>query len=126
MYGQCALNVHLHQFQNMYNAEIRPKNGVDRVCCCDQDSCTYQTSLTKFSTTTKCSSSKFCDTFFQVSLIDSQVFAPYSAYSFSDVFFGNSTMTDVNYDFQFVLCDVPSEPVRMHTRIQSEFVFILD
>ena len=117
VYGQCVLNIHLLQFENMYNAEIRRKHGVDRVCCCDQEDDTCHLNLTEFSKNTSCLSNKLCDTFFEVSLPDSQdIIAPYSAYSFSDVLFGSSTNNDFNYNFQFVLSDAPSEPVRMHVR----------
>lgn len=114
--GQCALNIRLHQFENTYNAEIRRKNGVDRVCCCDQGDDTCHLNLTEFSKNTSCLSDKLCDTFFEVSLPDFQDVAPYSAYSFSNVLFGSSTNTDFNYNFQFVLSDSPSKQVCMCAR----------
>ena len=110
--GQCTLNIHLHQFENIYNAEIRRINGVDRVCCCHQNATTCHANLTELSENiTPCPSNKLCNTFFQVSFNDSQDIAQYSAYSFSDVLFKSSAMTDFNYNFQFVLSDAPSEPV---------------
>ena len=97
----------------MYNAEIRPNNqGVERVCCCDHGGGTCRLNLNAFSSTAECPSNKLCDTYFKVTLLDYQGFVPYpETYLLSKVFTGSSTKTDANYDFQFILSDVPSEPV---------------
>ena len=94
----------------MYKAEIRPKDGVDRVCCCDKGGGKCKPSLTEFSQSTTCGNAA-CDTYFNVSLIDYEDFA-FPDYSLSDVLTGGCTITD--NDFQIYLSDAPSEPVRMH------------
>ena len=110
----------------MYNAEIRPKNGVDRVCYCDQSSDTCQPNLTEFSAATECASNVLCDTSFNVTLLDYQDFVPYPAeYLFSGVFTDSSTLTDANYDFQFILSDVPNKPVRIIHIRKNEFALLV-
>ena len=117
MHGHCVLNIHLHQFENMHDAVIRPKDGTDRVCCCDQGNSKCKQNLAEFSTKITCSSNKPCDTYFNVSLVDYEDFAPFPEYSLSDT--DRSTTTDVNYDFQFFLSDVPGESVRLHACVQE-------
>ena len=112
MDGQCILNVQLHQFQNRYNVEIRPENPRGQYCCCDQGNDTCRQNFF----TTNCTSDEFCDTW-----------EPYSTTLLSDVLTNTSTSTDVIYNFQFPLSDVPSEPVRVcaiglgHSKLHLSF-----
>ena len=95
----------------MYNVEIRPEQAPSQICCCDQSSDTCQTNLIAFSTT-ECSAYELCDTYFVATLAECQISDPCPTILTSDVFYYSSTMTDVNYVFQFDLNTVPSESVR--------------
>ena len=110
VYGQCILNVQLHQFDNIYNVEIRPEQTPSQFCCCDQGGDTCQTNLTAFSTT-ECDSYVSCDTYFVATLSECQISDPCPATLLSDVFHGISTMTDADYEFRFDLSTVPNESV---------------
>ena len=105
--GQCILNVQLHQFQNIYNVEIRPENARGQYCCCDQGDGTCRQNLFA----TECASDEFCDTYFVITWSDNLNLEPYSTILLSDVLTNTSTSTDVNYNFQFLLSGVPSESV---------------
>ena len=110
--GQCILNIKMHQFENMYNVEIRPEQEPSQVCCCDQPHDTCQSDLSAFSGAEhECASYESCDTYFVANLSECQISDPCPTILNSNVFNNNSTGTDVNYTFRFNLSTVPRESV---------------
>ena len=113
VYGQCILNIRLHQFENVYNVVIRPEEAPNQICCCGQSSVVpCQSNLSAYFTT-QCSPYQFCDTNFVATLSDCQISDPCPTILSTDVYYYSSTMTDVNYVFQIDLSAFPSESVRV-------------
>ena len=110
VYGQGILNVQLHQFENIYNAEIRPENDPKRFCCCDQGNGDCRGNLNDLYKH-KCDSTKPCDTSFEVTLTECQFSDPCPTILYSDVFYDTATSTNVNYKFRFFLSGTPRESV---------------
>ena len=112
VHGQCFLNIQLHQYENIYNVEIRP-DLTDPFCCCDQNRC--QSNLDEISKKS-CDRDQLCDSYFEASMLESQNFETWPTMFRSEVFEDSSTRTDVNYTFYFLLSKVPSELVCVNMR----------
>ena len=108
--GQCFLNIHLHQYENMYNVEFRQDETKGPFCCCNQKGGHCRSNLQQLSTMF-CDPEKLCDTYFVATLSDNQNFESWPKMLTSEVFEDSSKSTDVNYTFHFFLSKVPSESV---------------
>ena len=113
VHGQCILNIHLHQYENMYNVEFREDKTNGPFCCCDKGKC--RSNLDKIAQS-PCNSNKFCDTYFVATLSENQNFETWPPMSTSEVFEESSSKNDVNYTFHFFLSEVPGESVCAYMR----------
>ena len=90
---------------NMYNVEIRNN---DNICCCDASTCFNN--LDDFSVDT---CDPRCDTYFVLSFMECQDFAPCPVTKTTDVSTNSDTTTNVNYKFSFNVSSSAIEPVRV-------------
>ena len=118
VHGQCFLNIHLHQFQNMYNVDFRPDETMGPFCCCDDGKSTCRSKLDEISTS---SCNKKCETYFVATLAESQKFETTPTMLTSEVFSSRSTSIDVDYTFQFFLSKVPIESVCAYIRYYMHY-----
>ena len=114
VHGQCFLNIQLHQYENMYNLEIRTHGNSDRFCCCDKGGNTCWSNLDEISTSS-CKNTR-CETYFVATLSESQNFETVPTMLTSEVLSIGSTSFNVDYTFEFFLSKVPSESVCAYIR----------
>lgn len=92
---QWILIVELHQFHNLYNAEIRS----NAFCCCDLN----KPCQSHASNLQGCDG--YCDT--QFSAYVSHCIQPYQCILFSSTFENTASIINLNYTFIFVLNSLP-------------------
>ena len=90
---QWILFVELHQFHNLYNAEVRS----NEFCCCD-DSCNSQASKPQ-----ECDAK--CDTWFTANV--SHCIQPYWCSFNSSTIWATASIINLNYKFYFLLNSFP-------------------